>query len=641
VTRHVFASVLFVAVALLWCWPLPLHLADRLPGEVVGDNVAFLWNTWWMRQAGTGFFFSPLLFAPVGADLALHTHTALLAAVGATVLARVDLLTAQNLLIIASLALNGICAYWLAWDRTRSVAGGILGGLIVATAPPIPAHLLGHFNLIGTWPIPLVILCVLRALERRSLRWAAAAGVAAVLLGYTDYYYSVYVLVLVGGIVLWRSGLVTLHVQRRALGTTERRVLITSLALVALLSIVIIVTGGYDGLIGGVRIRATEPGNLLTLGWLLAGITVWRSWRPSAHVDTEGMRILLSDLRVLLPIIVIGLVGLWPIVEHMTSLVAAGDYSSPAHQWRSGPEGIDLLTLLLGNPFHPLTGETTRRVYERFGFDHVEGVGWLGLVPMLVLAWGTRRARGDSTLRPLVSGGWFFFAWALGPWLKIAGTSTGLILPSNLFGLVPVLSNARIPGRALVIVFLVAGVLVARLVASLDGTRRVRVAVALSAIVVIDALPAPVPTVALEIPAIYAAIPHGPGAVLEVPMGIRDGFEEIGAFDERALLHQMTHARPLVGGFLARIPSSTKRRYQALPVVRSILAMSGGEASPVEADQALTQVQRVVALAEASVEYVVLDRTAAAPPLAAFIDALGLERVRVENGRELLRVAHR
>ena len=85
-------ALAFVALAGVWTFPLALRMATNLPGAAPGDNVAFAWNFWWMRQAltttGVTFFHTDRLFAPFGIDLTLHTHTALPAFVGATLLVR-------------------------------------------------------------------------------------------------------------------------------------------------------------------------------------------------------------------------------------------------------------------------------------------------------------------------------------------------------------------------------------------------------------------------------------------------------------------------------------------------------------------------------------------------------------------------
>src|SRR5712691_261132 len=105
--RHLACAAGFVALAIAWSFPLVLHLSTHLPGPAIGDNAVFLWNFWWMRAAlasHIGFFHTTYLFAPVGTDLTLHTHTALPAFASATLLGSRPLVEAFNLTILAALA---------------------------------------------------------------------------------------------------------------------------------------------------------------------------------------------------------------------------------------------------------------------------------------------------------------------------------------------------------------------------------------------------------------------------------------------------------------------------------------------------------------------------------------------------------
>lgn len=358
-------------LAVVPTWPLVQQLSTSLPGEGIGDNVAFLWNFWWMRQAGTSFFFASGLFAPYGVDLALHTHTALQGAVAATLLGRLDVVTAQNVVIIATLVLNGLCTYAFAWNRTRSIGGALVAGAIVAASPFVSAHLLGHFNLINVWPIPLAILASLRALETQSMKWSIAAGVMLAVLAYTDYYYLVYCLVVLAGLVLWRTGILAVTFHPRSLSRRARFALLVPLVLIAALSAAIVMSGGVDTTFAGVRVRASQPGNLLAAGWLLAAVAAWKRWRPSMRLDRTRWHDVVGDLQTFLPGAAAFAVLVSPILVHATVLVAAGDYSAPAHKWRSGPGGIDLLTLFIGSPFNAATGRWTQSVYE-----HSASTGW-------------------------------------------------------------------------------------------------------------------------------------------------------------------------------------------------------------------------------------------------------------------------
>src|ERR687897_1232685 len=111
VAFHVALVISYSLLAVLHTYPLVLFLDSRLPGEGLADNVSFVWNLWWMREALASsthsFFYCPLIVAPVGGSLILHTHTALSAFAGATLLKDFSLVEAQNILLIASLTLNG------------------------------------------------------------------------------------------------------------------------------------------------------------------------------------------------------------------------------------------------------------------------------------------------------------------------------------------------------------------------------------------------------------------------------------------------------------------------------------------------------------------------------------------------------
>src|SRR4249920_2213460 len=102
--------VAFAGLAILHTYPLVTTLSTHVPGRDLGDNASFIWNFWWMREAISSerfsFLWSPYILWPVGGSLALHTHTAFPAFVGATLLSALDVVTAQNVLLIVSVALN-------------------------------------------------------------------------------------------------------------------------------------------------------------------------------------------------------------------------------------------------------------------------------------------------------------------------------------------------------------------------------------------------------------------------------------------------------------------------------------------------------------------------------------------------------
>lgn len=633
--------LLFAVVGVAMSSPLMLHLSDHLPGDVLGDNVAFLWNLWWMREAGRGFFFTHALFAPFGTDLVLHTHTALQAAIAATLLRPLNVVVAQNVLILATLTVNGFCAYLLALDRTSDRTASVLAGLTYACSPYVAAHLLGHFNLIGIWTLPLFTLCLLRTMRTPTTRWSAVTGLVIAAVVYTDYYYSIYCLLIGVGLIVHRAQLVTFVRSSQRRGGSQTVVLAVGVALAVVITSAHL-TGGFDRTYLGVRVRANEPGNLWTAAEVVLLVYVWLKMGLRLQVPgREHFQRALRQASVLLPALGFAAILLMPVLFHAGSIMRHGDYSSPPHMWRSAAPGIDVVSLVLGNPFHAVTGAMTVRAYGRFNLGHVEGVGFVGIVASLAWLWAVYEQRKRPELRAVVLLGCFFLVWALGPWLQIAGHQTRMMMPGSLLSLVPVLSNARIPGRAIVGTLLAASLALAHFVAQLPANRRRPLVALLIVMLGLESVRAPFPLVSLQTPPIYAALPDGRGTVLELPTGLRDGLGETGQFDQRVMLYQaQQHAHPLVGGFIARVAPSIHDRYSRTPVLRSLFALSASavDAHADPADERLTATDRRAALLAVPVAYVSLDLQRASDGLVAFVEGMELQPLASDGHRAIFAV---
>src|SRR4029077_2479601 len=193
--RHLGPLALFAALAIAWTWPLAAHLQDAIPGGP-GDNYSFVWNLWWMRHVlathGLAYFHTAYLFYPFGTTIANHPHTALPALVAATLLKPLTVVEAQNVLLIAYVCANMAAMYALAWDITRHRRAAVLAGVIFGLSPYFASHLLGHFDLMTVFFLPLFALTVRRALASDVMRWAGGAGIVLVATAYTAYYYVVY-----------------------------------------------------------------------------------------------------------------------------------------------------------------------------------------------------------------------------------------------------------------------------------------------------------------------------------------------------------------------------------------------------------------------------------------------------------------
>ena len=169
-----------------------------------------------------------------------------------------------------------------------------------------------------------------------------------------------------------------------------------------------------------------------------------------------------------------------------------------------------------GNPFHPLYGGVTTGLYQRLGLDRIESVGWIGIVPLIAPDHGRGKWGDKEEARRWKCVLAVFALWALGPFLTVAGLDVGLPLPQALARFVPLVENARMPGRAMVCVYLALGVLMALRLAGLKPcatANSVPSSVAqgfslgytwlLIALLALDYLHIPIPLTALDRPAVY------------------------------------------------------------------------------------------------------------------------------------------
>ena len=170
-----------------------------------------------------------------------------------------------------------------------------------------------------------------------------------------------------------------------------------------------------------------------------------------------------------------------------------------------------------------------------------------------------------------------FVVWALGPFLTAGDSISGLPLPQALARFVPLVENARMPGRAMVMVYLALGVLMA----AASGWAADDVDWDYDAVLLaLDYLSAPIPLTSLDRPPVYeqlAAIEDA-GAVIEVPFGIGDGLTAGRGSQERRLLYHATiHGHPVVGGYIGRMPPGVAQADESMPVVGNLLRLSAGE----------------------------------------------------------------
>lgn len=635
---HVAVTAWFVLLAVWVSYPLILEPNSQIPGAGPEDNVSFLWNFWWFRHAlahpGQPLFETSHLFAPLGASLVLHTHTALPALVGATLLGWMPLVAAHTTMLLAGLAANGVCAYVLAYYHVKRVLPAVLAGVVFASSVFVTLRLLGHFNLVHAWVCPLAVLAWITLLDRPSMGRGVLTGAAFSAVIWSDYYYAVFCGIF--AIAWWVALVVRLEIRWGGRQYPRLEWLLLFLAAIAGIALAAaLLTDSVQFRLLGMRISISNARNpiailwVLALAWLLLRVRFTR--QPG--VGDEGRRArtpLRPKLAAFAAAVVIGAILIIPLASAAAQLFKTGNYVTPPRHWQSGPQGIDLLTVVTGNPIHSVYGPAIQRLYRYAGIDLIEQTLWLGIVPLVAIAILSRdkRARAGAAARWMWMGG-LFLTWSAGAYLIAAGFDTGLPLPQALAHYVPVLSNARIPGRAVVMVQLAAAVLCA-IVAARREWKASTIVIAM-AVVIADTVALPIAMYQLpQAGSIERVIGDDAvaGSVMELPAGVRDGLSDMGFVDHRALWFQTIHGRPIVGGFTARLSDRVKAAYAADATLMALI----------EQRQQAIPPDLVGRLTAYGIRFVVLNRDKTSREFREALQRSDLVFVTADGDRELYRV---
>jgi len=178
----------FVVASILLTFPVAFEFG-RLPGGS-GDNLFWAYHVGWLTKSILTHS-SPIhdgsVFYPVGFNLIYFSLDSFLAfpfaAIGGAVFG-------YNMIFMLSFVASGLAAYLLVYYLSRNRLAGLLSGFLFAFSPYRMAQSLGHFEIMGTFWIPLFILYLHKAMARRKNWDAVAASVFFVLAALTSGYYA-------------------------------------------------------------------------------------------------------------------------------------------------------------------------------------------------------------------------------------------------------------------------------------------------------------------------------------------------------------------------------------------------------------------------------------------------------------------
>lgn len=606
----VLLSYTLLAVALTY--PLVAHLTTHVPGSDTWayDEYTFLWNIWYFKEALVDRITTPLhtelLFYPVSLDLVMYTFNLMAAALalplvlaaGVSPAASSGVPLASNLVNLASSVLGAygtflLVRYLLAgWSGvpagrderesrlrvTARDAAAFLAGIVYAFASSRSVYLaLGHYMIVTTQWVPYFVLYLLRTLRHWSRRDAALAGLFAGLALLTDMIYGVLLALLALALAAdcwWRrprrrqpresvaygptpSGQGPSHVGGRAPRSPRR-------------------AGSGRQILGGLTLMAVIAAAVsapLLIPTVREGLSADYAVEGWGHAED-----LSADL--------VGLVT-------PTALNPLANLRSGGEDWIGELRAVQ-------------TGDSQFSDVNTIFLGYVT----LGLALLGAIA-GRRHAR-VWALIALISG-----LLALGPLLQINGQSVfdldGLqvTVPLPFIGLhyLPFVQGFRAPNRFSIVLMLALAVLVGYgmfwalgqvlalqwrsrfrpLFPHADtgswGRRTLAVAMTgvLSTAVLIEHLALPMPLTDARVPVVYEQVAAQSTrleqtigcedctfAIMQLPMGWRNGFGVFGAEDTRVQWYQSVHGQPILSGNTSRNPPFKFEYFQRQPLLQAV-----------------------------------------------------------------------
>jgi hypothetical protein len=643
VRREAAALLGYLCVALVFAWPLPLHLADAMLGLPNGDAGVYVWNLWVFRHEIVSNHQLPFLTAEILAlgpqvPLALHNYTTFANVLAFPLIPIFGVLQTFNLLVLASGVMSGYAMYFYVRARTGGDAGSAwVAGLLFGFSPFMSARAAEHFSLTLAAPLPIFAWLTYRLYSKPSKTLACAAGATVAWAFLCDVYYAVYCLLIAG----FMACNTMLRVEARP--TADRRAwsrALVDLAIVCLAGFIvgIVLRGGGQVDVLGIRVSFTRLYTPVLMLTLMIGVRIWMAVVVRSRIASIVPLMTHAPTAAVAALVCIAILS--PLLSATASSVGQRGWISPSVMWRNSAPGVDLLAYFVPNPLNPLFGAASFDWVSGLpgGFnENVASLPWVALLTIVgaVLFTGYRPIKNWLIFTGL------FALLALGPFITIGQHLTYIPTPWAVLRYLPIIGAARTPTRLTIVVVMALAMLLAMTLQHLrQRTKRPQLLTfAIGALLFLELLPAPRTLHSAEIPAVYRIVAADPRPirVLSLPFGLRDGLTSRGNYSASSQFYQTFHEKRLVGGYVSRLPGGSVERYRRNLTMRVLLRLSEG--SPVEPELyavALAQSERNLRRVE--IGYVVIDPKACSPDLIEFAHRVfRLTLVTQQDGLELYR----
>jgi hypothetical protein len=230
---------------------------------------------------------------------------------------------------------------------------------------------------------------------------------------------------------------------------------------------------------------------------------------------------------------------------------------------------------------------------------------------------------------------------SLGPFIRVAGLESYVPTPWAVLRYLPIVGAARVPTRFSILVMLGAGALLTVALSGLRArSRRPWIPVAaLGCCLALELVPAPRTVYPVVVPPFYDRIRADPRPVrvLTLPFGLRDGMASYGDFWPSTQFYQTVHEKPLLGGYLSRLPRRGLDSYWRSYRLGVLMELSAGRrVGPERMERAIERAHLYPPRLD--IGYVVVHTGRVSPQLLSFARAaFDLQLVAESDGQALYR----
>lgn len=531
--------LIYAVLAVVMTWPVATHLFTHVPGSYnwAFDEYSFVWNGWWFRHSLLTLGESPLhssyIFYPITVDLILYTYNFFNVLISIPLQPFLPLTAIGNLTFLFSIAMSGFSAFLLAEYLLRTTEhsrrapnivpyAAFFAGLVYGFSSYRMVYAaIGHNDIWSTAWIPFYTLYLLKTIREPGRRNALLTGLFFALAMYCEMIFGVLLAMLTVLILLF------------VIGKQGRKQ----------------AAGGLAGLLK----RLVVAGGLATLLYLPMLVPILREMSAGYALEAWGSAQQLS-------------VDLMGFVSPTGLNILGPDWTTDLHNTRLGT--------------------------ARFSDINTVFLGWATLALAIAGAIRYRRRVAVWTTCAAV-----FIVLALGPVLQILKRSTfdldGLLvnvpLPFILLHYIPVVSANRVPNRFSAVLTLALGILVAFAaywILSWVTTRKwattqgrpygvIIGCVLIAAPILFEHWSVPLPLTDSRFPEVYDQVAADPDdfAILQLPLGWRNSFGQLGSEDTRNQFHQTYHQKRLLAGNTSRNPDFKFDYYNQVPIINSIVTL--------------------------------------------------------------------